>query len=68
MQSNNKSNAKPQNTNIPKHGQINNNKPRPEIRDNLDSREGEEQLSKGNDVTHNKKETKEKHFKEKKDK
>lgn len=29
---------------------------RPENKDNLDSREGEEQLIKGDDVTHNKKE------------
>lgn len=29
---------------------------RPENKDNLDSREGEEQQDKGNDVTHNKKE------------
>ena len=34
-------------TNLPK---------RPENKDNLDSREGEEQLIKGDDVTHNKKE------------
>lgn len=31
------------------------NKTRPDIRDNLDHREGEEQDFKGNDVTHNKK-------------
>ena len=31
------------------------NRPRPEIRDNLDSREREEQHIKGDDVTHNKK-------------
>jgi|GEM_PF-1212449 len=31
---------------------------RPENKDNLDSREGEEQLDKGNSSTHNKKETK----------
>lgn len=31
---------------------------KPEIRDNLDSREGEEQNDKGDDVTHNEKETK----------
>ncbi len=30
---------------------------RPENKDNLDHREGLEQQSKGNDVTHNKKET-----------
>jgi hypothetical protein len=29
---------------------------RPENKDNLDSREGEEQLKKGDDITHNKKE------------
>jgi hypothetical protein len=39
---------------------FNANKTRPEIRDNLDSREGEEQNFKGNDVTHNKKEHKSK--------
>jgi len=33
------------------------NKHRPENKDNLDSREGEEQLTKGTDVTHNKKTT-----------
>lgn len=33
---------------------------RPENKDNLDSREGEEQEYKGDDITHNKKETKEK--------
>lgn len=29
--------------------------PKPEIRDNLDSRKNEEQKQKGNDVTHNRK-------------
>jgi hypothetical protein len=29
---------------------------RPENKDNLDSREGEEQLTKGDDITHNQKE------------
>jgi hypothetical protein len=43
-----------------------NNIPKPEIRDNLDSREGEEQIFKGDDTTHNKKDTKAKHLKEKK--
>jgi hypothetical protein len=57
-------NARPQNT--PKQGPVNNNKQRPEIRDNLDSREGEEQQTKGDDITHNKKETKVNHLKEKK--
>ncbi len=32
--------------------------PRPQNKDNLDSREGLEQSSKGNDVTHNRKEMK----------
>ena len=41
------------------------NKPRPEIRDNLDSRENEEQHFKGDDITHSKKETKVKHLKKK---
>jgi hypothetical protein len=43
-------------------------KPRPEIRDDLDSREGEEQMDKGSDTTHNEKQTKEKHLKKKKNK
>ncbi len=42
------------------------NRNRPENKDNLDSREGEEQLTKGSDVTHNKKEDKSNHLKEKK--
>ncbi len=33
---------------------------RPDVRDNLDSRKNEEQDNKGNDVTHNKKDDKEK--------
>jgi hypothetical protein len=33
------------------------NTSRPDVRDNLDSRKNEEQEFKGNDVTHNKKET-----------
>ena len=37
---------------------LNNNKHRPENKDDLDSREGEEQLSKGDDITHNRKERK----------
>ena len=36
---------------------LNNNKRRAENKDNLDSREGEEQLTKGDGKTHNKKET-----------
>ena len=38
----------------------NSNRHRPENKDNLDSREGEEQLIKGTNVTHNKKEKKNK--------
>ena len=37
---------------------FNNNKRRAENKDNLDSREGEEQLIKGDDTTHNRKERK----------
>ncbi len=36
---------------------FNTNKPRPENKDDLDSREGEEQQFKGTDITHNKKDT-----------
>ena len=35
---------------------LNNNKRRPENKDDLDSREGEEQFSKGEQITHNRKE------------
>jgi len=35
--------------------QFNKNRPSPEIRDNLDSRKNEEQDSKGDDITHNRK-------------
>ena len=35
---------------------FNANKHRPENKDDLDSREGEEQIIKGDDITHNKKE------------
>ena len=52
-----------QNTKQSKQGMT--NKPRPEIRDNLDSRENEEQMTKGDDTTHNKKETKKNHLKKK---
>jgi hypothetical protein len=48
--------------------QMPNNRQRPEIRDNLDHREGLEQETKGDDITHNKKETKVHHLKEKKGK
>ena len=37
---------------------LNNNKHRPENKDDIDSREGEEQLTKGDDTTHNRKERK----------
>jgi len=37
---------------------LNSNKHRPENKDDIDSREGEEQLLKGDDRTHNKKERK----------
>ncbi|MBD0331705.1 MAG: hypothetical protein ICV66_03540 [Chitinophagaceae bacterium] len=37
--------------------QIISHQPKPEIRDNLDSRKNEEQNSKGDDVTHNNKDT-----------
>ena len=40
-------------------------KPRPDVRDNLDSRKNEEQDKKGDDNTHNKKETKEGNLKKK---
>ncbi|HEY9364443.1 MAG TPA: hypothetical protein VIQ00_14340 [Chitinophagaceae bacterium] len=40
-------------------------KPRPEVRDDLDSRKNEEQDIKGDDVTHNEKETKKDHLKKK---
>jgi hypothetical protein len=39
---------------------LENNKPRPENKDDLDSREGEEQITKGDDITHNRKERKSK--------
>ena len=48
--------------------QMTGHKPRPEIRDNLDHREGEEQMDKGDDSTHNEKQTKEDHLKKKKSK
>jgi hypothetical protein len=42
-------------------------RPRPDTRDDLDSRKNEEQMSKGSDVTHNKKETKRGNLKNKKE-
>ena len=47
-------NMKPPNTKANAH--FNANKHFPENKDDLDSREGEEQLFKGEDITHNKKE------------
>ncbi len=44
--------------------QFTGHRPRPEIRDNLDSREGEEQNIKGGDVTHNQKEKEAGHLKD----
>jgi hypothetical protein len=41
------------------------NKQRPDIRDDMDHREGEENLKKGDDITHNKKDTKREHLKKK---
>ena len=55
--------SRSQNTKQSKQGMT--NKPRPEIRDNLDSRENEEQMTKGDDTTHNKKDTKKNHLKKK---
>jgi hypothetical protein len=55
--------SRSQNTKQSKQGMS--NKPRPEIRDNLDSRENEEQMRKGDDTTHNEKTTKAKHLKKK---
>jgi hypothetical protein len=49
-------NTKPENRKS--NAQLNVSKRRPDNKDNLDSREGEEQLFKKDDVTHNKKETK----------
>jgi hypothetical protein len=62
-----KDSSRSQNNNL-QSKKIISHKPRPEIRDNLDHREGEEQLDKGDDSTHNEKETKEKHLKKKKNK
>ncbi len=42
-------------------------RPIPDTRDDLDSRRNEEQRSKGNDVTHNKKETKRGNLRNKKE-
>jgi hypothetical protein len=42
-------------------------KPKPDVRDDLDSRKNEEQDTKGDDITHNKKETKKESLKNKKE-
>ena len=60
---NNQAPKQSQNTkqNNPQHNtKFNTNKHRPENKDNLDSREGEEQTIKGDDITHNKKDHKNK--------
>lgn len=57
-----KDNIKPKGKSI----QFNQNKARPEQRDDLDSRKNEEQLFKADDVTHNKKNTRNKQQKKKK--
>ena len=44
--------------------QMTSHKPSPEIRDNLDSRNNEEQDNKGDDTTHNRKEKKSGHLKD----
>ncbi|HPG12499.1 MAG TPA: hypothetical protein PLU37_13280 [Chitinophagaceae bacterium] len=46
--------------------QFNTNRHIPENKDNLDSREGEEQIFKGEHVTHNTKERKTEHLKKRK--
>ena len=45
--------------------QMSGHKPKPDVRDDLDSRKNEEQDTKGDDVTHNEKETKREHLKQK---
>lgn len=40
-------------------------RPKPDTRDDLDSRSNEEQDNKGGDVTHNEKQTKQEHLKKK---
>ena len=49
----NNNNIRSENKTTGKH----NNSKRPEVRDNLDSRKNEEQDFKGDNITHNKKET-----------
>jgi len=48
--------SRSQNNQQNKQGQS--HKPRPEVRDDLDSRSNEEQDTKGDDITHNNKDTK----------
>lgn len=48
--------SRSQNNQQNKQGQS--HKPRPEVRDDLDSRSNEEQATKGDDITHNNKDTK----------
>jgi hypothetical protein len=57
-----KDNIKPTGKSI----QFNQNKKRPEERDNLDSRKNEEQIFKADDITHNKKDTRNRQQKKKK--
>jgi hypothetical protein len=46
--------------------QFNQNKRRPDERDNLDSRKNEEQIFKADDITHNKKDTRNRQQKKRK--
>ncbi len=62
-----KNSSRSQNNNL-QSKKIISHKPRPEIRDNLDHREDEEQMDKGDDSMNNEKETKEHHLKKKKKK
>jgi hypothetical protein len=45
--------------------QMMSHRPKPEVRDNLDSRKNEEQSTKGDDVTHNEKDIHNKQHKQK---
>lgn len=61
------SNMKKGQSQTPAHNtKFNANKQRPEVRDNLDSRSGEEQETKGDDTTHNQREHSNKHPEKKK--
>lgn len=60
MKTNNHNNQNPNVSNVHTNAHVSQSGgKRPENKDNLDSREGEEQETKGDDVTHNEKETKE---------